>query len=132
MIPTITNITTATTDISNALIQRVSKALLKTYTQATKAIAIPTIVFSDGSGFLPIDNNDDEDNDTNNLVETNNTIPYTMGPTAVTNIALVNFVCFALSILADIHTGIETITQRIKNEAIIITRKKSKDSFVIT
>ena len=132
MIPTITNITTATTDIPNALIQRVSKALLKTYTQATKAIAIATIVFSDSSGFLPIDNNDDEDNDTNNFVETNNTIPYTIGPTAVTNIALVNFVCFALSILADIHTGIETITQRIKNEAIIITRKKSKDSFVIT
>ena len=55
-----------------------------------------------------------------------------MGPTAVTNIALVNFVCFVLSILADIHTGIETITQRIKKEAIVTTMKKSKDSFLIT
>ena len=46
--------------------------------------------------------------------------------------SLISDACFALRILADIHTGIETITQRIKNEAIIITRKKSKDSFVIT
>ena len=137
MIPAITNIMTATTDMPNAFIQPVWNALLKTYIQATKAITIPTIVFSDGSGLLPIDNNDDneeddEDNDTNNLVETYNTIPYTMGPTAVTNIALVNFVCFALSILADIHTGIETITQIIKNEAIVIAIKKSKDSLLIT
>jgi hypothetical protein len=42
----------------------------------------------------------------------------------------VNFACFALRILADIHTGIETITQRMKNEAIGITIKKSKEAFV--
>jgi hypothetical protein len=71
MIPTITNIMIAATDIANALIQPVSNAFLKTYIQATKAIAIPAIVFSDGSGTLSIDNMDDGDDDdnNNNLVE---------------------------------------------------------------
>lgn len=71
---------TAITDIPSALIQPVSNALLKKYhvAHAIKAIS-PTIVFSDGSGFLPIDNNDDGDDDTNKY-ETSNTIPYTMGP----------------------------------------------------
>ena len=59
------------------------------------------------------------------------TIPYIIGPKAVTNIALVNFACFAFRILADIHTGMETTAHRIKNEAIAIAMNKIEDSFIV-
>ena len=124
IIPIITNMTIAATLIPNALIQPVPNPLLKTYIHAIKAMTI-AIVFTE----FPERNNITDDNI---LVETKNTIPYIIGPKAVTNIALVNFACFALRILADIHTGIETIAQKMKNEAIAITIKKSKDSFVST
>jgi hypothetical protein len=113
----------AAIDIPNALIQPVLNPLLKTYIHAIKAIAI-AIVFTE----FPTGNDNTDDNI---LVETKNTIPYIIGPKAVTNIALVNFACFALRILADIHTGIETKAQIMKNEAIVITMKESKDSFVV-
>ena len=121
IIPIITNTTIAAILIPNALIQPVLNPLLKTYIHAIKAIAI-AIVFTE----FPAGNIDD-----NILVETKNTIPYIIGPKAVTNIALVNFACLAFMILADIHTGIETIAQRMKNEA-ITSMKKSKDSFVVS
>ena len=120
-IPIITNMTIAAIPIPDALIQPVLNPLLKTYIHAIKAIAIP-IIFTE----FPDGNNTDD----SSLVETKNTIPYVIGPTAVTNIAVVNFACFARRILADIHIGIETIAQRMKNEAIIAT-KKSNDSFVV-
>ena len=112
----------ATILIPNALIQPVLNPLLKTYIHAIKAIAID-IVFTE----FPAGNNTDD----NILVETKNTVPYIIGPKPVTNIALVNFACLAFMILDDIHTGIETIVQRMKNEA-ITSMKKSKDSFVVS
>ena len=108
--------------IPNALIQPVLNPLLKTYIHAIKAITIP-IIFTE---FVVGDNTDD-----NILVETKYTIPYIMGPKAVTNIALVNFARFAFRILADIHTGIETIAQRMKIEAIVITINKIEYSFIV-
>src|SRR5919199_928995 len=119
IIPIITNTTIAATLIPNALIQSVLNPLLKTYIHAIKAIAIPIIFTEFPAG---------ENTDDNILVETKYAIPYIIGPKAVTNIALVNFACLAFMILADIHTGIETIVQRMKNEA-ITSMKKSKDSF---
>ena len=107
--------------IPNALIQPVLNPLLKTYIHAIKAMTI-AIVFTE----FPECNTDD-----NILVETKNTIPYIIGPKAVTNIALVNLACFAFRILADIHTGIETTAHRIKNEAIVITINKIEDSFIV-
>jgi hypothetical protein len=112
----------ATIVIPNALIQPVLNPLLKTYIHAIKAITIP-IIFTE---FPAGDNTDD-----NILVETKYTIPYIIGPKAVTNIALVNFACFARRILDDIHTGIETITHRMKSEAMAITINKIEDSFII-
>ena len=109
--------------IPNALIQPVLNPLLKTYIHAIKAITIP-IIFTE---FPAGDNNTDD----NILVETKYTIPYIIGPKAVTNIALVNFACFARRILADIHTGIETIAQRMKIEAIVITINKIEYSFIV-
>src|ERR671939_444689 len=97
----------ATILIPNALIQPVLNPLLKTYIHAIKAIAID-IVFTE----FPAGNNTDD----NILVETKYAIPYIIGPKAVTNIALVNFTCFAFRILADIHTGIETIAHTMKKE----------------
>ena len=123
IVPIITNMTIAATLIPIALIQPVLNPLLKTYIHAIKAMTI-AIVFTE----LPAGNNNTDDNI---LVETTNTIPYIMGPTAVTNIALVNFACFAFRILADIHTGIETTAQRMKNEAIVITIYKIEDSFIV-
>lgn len=107
--------------IPNALIQPVLNPLLKTYIHAIKAIAI-AIVFTE----FPADNTDD-----NTLVETKYTIPYIIGPKAVTNIALVNFVCFAFRILDDIHTGIETTAHRMKNEAMVIAINKIEDSSIV-
>ena len=121
--PIITNTTMAAIVIPNALIQPVLNPLLKTYIHAIKAITIP-IIFTE---FPAGDNNTDD----NILVETKYTIPYIIGPKAVTNIALVNFACFARRILADIHTGIETIAQRMKIEAIVITINKIEYSFII-
>jgi hypothetical protein len=124
IIPIITNTAIATILIPNALIQPVLNPLLKTYIHAVKAIAI-AIVFTE---LLAGNNNNTDDNI---LVETKNTIPYIMGPKAVTNIALVNFARFAFRILADIHTGIETTAQRMKKEAIVITINKIEDSFIV-
>jgi hypothetical protein len=121
--PIITNTTMAAIVIPNALIQPVLNPLLKTYIHAIKAITIP-IIFTE---FPAGDNNTDD----NILVETKYTIPYIIGPKAVTNIALVNFACFARRILADIHTGIETIAQRMKIEAIVITINKIEYSFIV-
>jgi hypothetical protein len=122
IIPIITNTTMAAIVIPNALIQPVLNPLLKTYLHAIKAITIP-IIFTE---FPAGDNIDD-----NILVETKNTIPYIIGPKAVTNIALVNFACFAFRILAAIHTGIETTAHRMKNEAIVITINKIEVSFIV-
>ena len=122
IIPIITNTTIAAILIPNVLIQPVLNPLLKTYIHAMKAIAI-AIVFAE----FPAGNNTDD----NILVETKYTIPYIIGPKAVTNIALVNFACFAFRILADIHTGIETIAHRMKKEAIVITINKIEDSFIV-
>jgi hypothetical protein len=122
IIPIITNTTIAAILIPNALIQPVLNPLLKTYIHAMKAIAI-AIVFAE----FPAGNNTDD----NILVETKYTIPYIIGPKAVTNIALVNFACFAFRILADIHTGMETIAHRMKKEAIVITINKIEDSFIV-
>jgi Na+/H+-dicarboxylate symporter len=121
--PIVTNMTIAATLIPNALIQPVLNPLLKTYIHAIKAITIP-IIFTE---FPAGDNNTDD----NILVETKYTIPYIIGPKAVTNIALVNFACFARRILADIHTGTETIAQRMKSEAMVITINKIEDSFIV-
>ena len=123
IIPVITNMTIAAIPIPNALIQPVLNPLLKTYIHATKAMTIATIF----TEFPECNNNIDD----NILVETKNTIPYITGPNAVTNIALVNFACFAFRILADIHIGIETTAHRIKNEAIVITINKIEDSFIV-
>jgi hypothetical protein len=123
IIPIITNTAIAAMLIPNALIQPVLNPLLKTYIHAIKAIAIP-IIFTE---FPAGDNNTDD----NILVETKYTIPDIIGPKAVTNIALVNFACFARRILDDIHTGIETITHRMKSEAMAITINKIEDSFII-
>src|SRR3569833_2197192 len=122
IIPIITNTTMAAIVIPNALIQPVLNHLLKTYIHAIKAITIP-IIFTE---FPAGDNIDD-----NILVETKNTIPYIIGPKAVTNIALVNFACFAFRILAAIHTGIETIAHKIRKEAIAVTINKIEDSFIV-
>ena len=122
IIPIITNTTIAAILIPNVLIQPVLNPLLKTYIHAMKAIAI-AIVFAE----FPAGNNTDD----NILVETKYTIPYIIGPKAVTNIALVNFACFAFRILADIHTGMETIAHRMKKEAIVITINKIEDSFIV-
>src|SRR5919199_5102155 len=123
IIPIITNTTIAAILIPNALIQPVLNPLLKTYIHAIKAMTI-AIVFPE----LPAGNNNTDDNI---LVETKYTIPYIIGPKAVTNIALVNFARFAFRILADIHTGIETTAQRMKKEAIVITINKIEDSFIV-
>ena len=123
IIPIITNTTIAVTLIPNALIQPVLNPLLKTYIHAIKAIAT-AIVFTE----FPVGNNTADDNI---LVEAKYTIPYIIGPKAVTNIALVNFACFAFRILADIHTGIETTAHRMKNEAMVITTNKIEDSFIV-
>jgi hypothetical protein len=58
------------------------------------------------------------------------TIVYVIGPAIVTNIALLNLPSFALNTLAEIHTGMETMTQRTKNEITVITIGKYNDSFV--
>jgi hypothetical protein len=121
IIPIITKITMAEILIPNALIQPVLNPLLKMYIHARKAIAI-AIVFTE----FPSGNTDD-----NILVETKNTIPYIIAPKAVTNIALVNFACFAFRILADIHTGTETAAHRMKKAAIVITINKIEDSFIV-
>ena len=123
IIPIITNMTIAATLIPNALIQPVPNPLLKTYIHAIKAMTI-AIVFTE----FPECNNKTDDN---MLVDTKNTIPYIIGPKAVTNIALVNFACFAFRILADIHIGIETIANTMKKEAIVITINKIEDSFIV-
>jgi hypothetical protein len=122
IVPIITNMTIAAILIPNALIQPVLNPLLKTYIHAMKAMTI-AIMFTE----LPAGNNTDD----NILVKTKYTIPYIIGPKAVTNIALVNFACFAFRILADIHTGIETIAHRMKKEAIVITINKIEDSFIV-
>jgi hypothetical protein len=122
IIPIIINTTIAVTLIPNALIQPVLNPLLKTYIHAIKAITIP-IIFTE---FPAGDNTDD-----NILVETKYAIPYIIGPKAVTNIALVNFACFAFRILADIHIGIETIAHTMKREAIVITINKIEDSSIV-
>jgi hypothetical protein len=123
IIPIITNMTIAATLIPNALIQPVPNPLLKTYIHAIKAMTI-AIVFTE----FPERNNNTDDNI---LVETKNTIPYIIGPKTVTNIALVNFACFAFMTLADIHTGIETIAHKIRKEAIAVTINKIEDSFIV-
>jgi hypothetical protein len=122
IIPIITNTTIAAILIPNALIQPVLNPLLKTYIHAIKAMTI-AIVFTE----LPAGNNTND----NILVEIKYTIPYIIGPKAVTNIALVNFACFAFRILADIHIGIETIANTMKKEAIVITINKIEDSFIV-
>lgn len=66
----------------------------------------------------------------NNLVEIKYTIIYVKGPASVTNIALLNFPCFALNTLAEIHTGMETIAQRIMNDTTVIITYKRNDPFV--
>ena len=122
IIPIIINTTIAVTLIPNALIQPVLNPLLKTYIHAIKAIAIPIIFTEFPAG---------ENTDDNILVETKYAIPHIIGPKAVTNIALVNFACFAFRILADIHIGIETIANTMKKEAIVITINKIEDSFIV-